>query len=58
MQIERSDEQRESAMAPRDERRPPGSKLNFERLVQPRKQDLEIVSTDAGIQINGSDEQS
>jgi hypothetical protein len=50
MQIDRSDEQFENAESPRCESRQLGSNVKTESLLQPRKQDLEIVSIDEGMQ--------
>jgi hypothetical protein len=51
-QIDRSEEQPPNADSPRIETAEPGSKITFERPVQPPQQSAGIVSIDEGIQID------
>jgi hypothetical protein len=51
MQIDSSDEQSEKAYSPKAEILAPDSNSSSRRLLQRRKQNLEIVSIDDGMQI-------
>jgi hypothetical protein len=52
IEIDRSEKQRENADSPRVEMRQPGANAKFARLLQSLKQEMEIVSTDEGMQID------
>jgi hypothetical protein len=52
-----SDRHSANALAPKSDSTQPDSKVIFESFPQDSKQDLEIVSTDAGRQIDLSEEQ-
>jgi hypothetical protein len=57
MEIDRSESQSSNADLQRIETRQPDSNVNCERLLHLLKQDLEIISTDAGMQIDSRREQ-